>query len=312
MSSKQTKIFDKYNYKTSSLFQSGTGNQNIWPGWKNNGEELQRNQMAIGFDFNWSDYGARMPARQKYCRRQDWGGYDAALARFTTLDPLSDNYSFQSPYVYAVNNPILYIDWMGMGPDDRKNKRRKKPIFNKDIRGGGLAALFGGLRGKYFKNTSFKGGEVDFSLSKSKSKKKTFIHPSVFEEELLTGEKLKVDDSDWTDFLNKYPYSAEDKEGNVNRFTRDSRGNWVRWSDGRIFRMDKDGNLVDIKTGEIIYIKPNDPNNIIIPDNEITPIQMKLPQELDGNENIENKLLKTESEFIQLNREKGFNFNRDK
>ena len=42
--------------------------------------------------------------------------YDPSLARFMTLDPLAESYLVQSPYVYAANNPILYIDYMGMGP----------------------------------------------------------------------------------------------------------------------------------------------------------------------------------------------------
>jgi hypothetical protein len=33
-----------------------------------------------------------------------------------TIDPLSENYSFQSPYAYAVNNPIKFQDVNGMGP----------------------------------------------------------------------------------------------------------------------------------------------------------------------------------------------------
>jgi RHS repeat-associated protein len=62
-----------------------------------NGKELQE-------DLDWYDYGARM--------------YDAALGRFTTIDPWAENYNFQSPYLYSYNNPIRFIDWMGLGAND--------------------------------------------------------------------------------------------------------------------------------------------------------------------------------------------------
>ena len=44
--------------------------------------------------------------------------YDPAIARFTTIDPLAENYTFQNPYAYAANNPIRFIDFMGKRPID--------------------------------------------------------------------------------------------------------------------------------------------------------------------------------------------------
>ncbi len=40
--------------------------------------------------------------------------YDPALRRFTTVDPMAESFSFQSPYLYAKNNPIKFIDVMGL------------------------------------------------------------------------------------------------------------------------------------------------------------------------------------------------------
>ncbi len=71
-------------------------NQNAENRYKYNSKEL-----TSDFDLNWSDYGAR------------W--YDASVGRFTSVDPLAEKYSFQSPYAYATNNPVLFRDILGMG-----------------------------------------------------------------------------------------------------------------------------------------------------------------------------------------------------
>lgn len=63
-----------------------------------NGKMLQD---ELGLD--WLDYGARM--------------YDAVVGRFHTIDPLSEETAYQSAFVYANNNPINYIDYMGMNAD---------------------------------------------------------------------------------------------------------------------------------------------------------------------------------------------------
>ena len=51
---------------------------------------------------NWYDYGARF--------------YDPAIGRFGAIDPLCEFMPNNSPYAYAGNNPISYIDYNGEHP----------------------------------------------------------------------------------------------------------------------------------------------------------------------------------------------------
>ncbi|WP_455589832.1 RHS repeat-associated core domain-containing protein [Bacteroides rodentium] len=63
--------------------------------YKYNGKEFDAKK-----GLNWYDYGARM--------------YDAALGRFTTVDPSAENYFYTSLYAYCGNNPVNRIDPDGM------------------------------------------------------------------------------------------------------------------------------------------------------------------------------------------------------
>jgi RHS repeat-associated protein len=106
----KVEILEENNYYPFGLKHQGYNTDNLQPDYKYkyNGKELQ-DELGL----NMYDFGAR--------------NYDPAIGRWMNIDPLAEMSRRFSPYTYALNNPVYFIDPDGMmqaphGANDIDNK----------------------------------------------------------------------------------------------------------------------------------------------------------------------------------------------
>jgi RHS repeat-associated protein len=97
--------------------------------------------MVYNMNFQ-SGGGAHQPNKYLYNSKEEqempgkwldygWRMYDPQLARFHSVDPMTAEFPFQSPYLYASSNPVRFIDYKGLYTNEPRTKATESNKYDR-------------------------------------------------------------------------------------------------------------------------------------------------------------------------------------